>query len=166
MAVPGKHKQSGPASVKCGVVTISDSRSLDTDDSGKLIRDSLLRAGHSVLLHVVVKDEPKAILDAVEQASWTCEAILTNGGTGLSRRDVTVPTILPALERTLPGFGELFRVLSYQEIGSAAMLSGALAGIYHGRLLFCLPGSPDACRLALEKLILPELAHAAGVMAR
>ena len=164
MSVPQKHKEHAPASVKCGVITISDSRTSETDESGKLVQDLLLRAGHSVLFYVVVKDEAKPILDAVEQASWTCEAIVTNGGTGLAKRDVTIPTLLPAFEKTLPGFGELFRSLSYEAIGSAAMLSGAVAGVYHGRLVFCLPGSPDACRLAVEKLILPELGHAVGVM--
>ncbi|TLZ69103.1 MAG: molybdenum cofactor biosynthesis protein MoaB [Methanobacteriota archaeon] len=164
MSVPQKHKEHAPASVKCGVITISDSRTSETDESGKLVRDLLLRAGHSVLFYVVVKDEAKPILDAVEQASWTCEAIVTNGGTGLAKRDVTIPTLLPAFERTVPGFGEIFRSLSYDAIGSAAMLSGAVAGVYHGRLVFCLPGSPDACRLAVEKLILPELGHAVGVM--
>jgi molybdenum cofactor biosynthesis protein B len=131
-----------------------------------LIRDLLQRAGHSVLFSVVVKDESKLIADAVEQASWTCEAIVTNGGTGIGKRDVTIPTLLPTFERTLPGFGELFRFLSYETIGSAAMLSGAVAGVYHGRLVFCLPGSPDGCRLAVEKLILPELGHAVGVLGR
>ncbi len=166
MSVPQKHKEHAPASVKCGVITVSDSRNSETDESGKLVRDLLLRAGHSVLFYVVVKDEAKPILDAVEQASWTCEAIVTNGGTGLAKRDVTIPTLLPAFEKMLPGFGELFRSLSYDAIGSAAMLSGAVAGVYHGRLVFCLPGSPDACRLAVEKLILPELGHAVGVMGR
>ena len=83
---------------------------------------------------------------------------------GPAKRDVTIPTLLPAFEKMLPGFGELFRSLSYETIGSAAMLSGAVAGVYHGRLVFCLPGSPDACRLAVEKLILPELGHAVGAM--
>src|SRR5207244_13078973 len=90
----------------------------------------------------------------------------TNGGTGLAKRDVTVPTLLPTFERVLPGFGELFRFLSYEKIGSAAMLSGAAGGVYHGRLVFCLPGSPDACRLAMERLILLEPGHAVGVMGR
>jgi len=166
MSVPHQHKDHAPASVKCGVVTSSDSRTPETDDSGKLIQDLLLKAGHTVLFYAVVKDEPKAIADAVEQASWTCDAIITNGGTGVARRDVTVPTVAPLFERTLPGFGELFRRLSYDRIGSASWLSGALAGVYHGRLVFCLPGSPDACRLAMEKLILPELPHAVGVMNR
>ncbi len=166
MAVPAKHKERAPASVKCGVITISDSRTPDTDESGKLIRDLLQRAGHSILFYVVVKDEVRPIQEAVEQASWTCDAVITNGGTGLARRDVTIPALLPSFEKTLPGFGELFRSLSYQTIGSAAMLSGATAGVYHGRVVFCLPGSPDACRLAVEKLILPELGHAVGVMGR
>jgi molybdenum cofactor biosynthesis protein B len=166
MAVPREHKEHAPASVKCGVVTSSDSRNPETDASGKLIKDLLLREGHTVLFYAVVKDEPKAIADAVEQASWTCDAIITNGGTGIARRDVTIPTLAPLFERTLPGFGEIFRRLSYDSIGSASWLSGALAGVYHGRLVFCLPGSPDACRLAMEKLILPELPHAVGVMSR
>src|SRR2546429_726810 len=166
MAVPKKHKEHAPTSVKCGVITISDSRTPETDESGKLIRDLFQRAGHSILVYVVVKDEAKPILDAVEQASWTCEAIVTNGGTGLAKRDVTIPTLLPAFEKMLPGFGELFRSLSYETIGSAAMLSRAVAGVYHGRLVFCPPGSPDARRLAGEKLILPQLGHAIGVMRR
>src|SRR5436309_12292834 len=95
MAVPKKHKEGAPASVKCAVITISDSRTAQTDESGKLIRDLFQKSGHSVLFTAVVKDEPKAILDAVEQASWTCEAIVTNGGTGLSNRDVTIPTLFP-----------------------------------------------------------------------
>jgi molybdenum cofactor biosynthesis protein B len=166
MAVPKKHKEHAPTTVKCGVITVSDSRTPETDESGKLIRDLLQRTGHSVLFYVVVKDESKLIADAVEQASWTCEAIVTNGGTGIGKRDVTIPTLLPTFERTLPGFGELFRFLSFEKIGGAAMLSGAVAGVYHGRLVFCLPGSPDACRLAIEKLILPELGHAVGVLGR
>lgn len=166
MAVPGKHREYALASVKCGIITISDSRTPETDDSGKLIRDRLLQNRHKVLFYVVVKDEAKPILDAVEQASWTCDVVITNGGTGLAPRDVTMPTLLPTFNKIVPGFGELFRSLSYQEIGSAAMLSGAAAGVYRGRLVFCLPGSPDACRLAMEKLILPELGHAAGVMNR
>src|SRR3989440_6759981 len=166
MAVPKKHKEHAPTSVKCGVITISDSRTPETDESGKLIRDLFQRAGHSILFSVVVKDESKPILDAVERASWTCDAIVTNGGTGVGKRDVTIPTLLPTFERTLPGFGELFRSLSYEMIGSAAVLSGAVAGVYHGPIVFCLPRSPDACRLAMAKMVLPELGHAVGVMAR
>ncbi len=166
MAVPRHHKEHAPASVACGVVTSSDSRNPETDESGALIRNLLRSAGHTVPFYRVVKDEPDAIAAAVDEASRTCDAIITNGGTGLARRDVTIPALLPNMERTMPGFGELFRRLSYDSIGSAAWLSGATAGVYRGRLLFCLPGSPDACRLAMEKLILPELAHAVGVLRR
>lgn len=166
MAVPAQHKEHAPAKVKCGVVTSSDSRTPATDESGKLIKDLLTGSGHSVLFYAVVKDDARAIAEAVEQASWTCEAIVTNGGTGLGPRDVTVSTLVPKFEKVVPGFGELFRSLSFESIGSAAWLSGATAGVYHSRLVFCLPGSPDGCRLAMEKLILPELAHAVGVLNR
>jgi molybdenum cofactor biosynthesis protein B len=166
MAVPRQHKEHAPASVACGVVTSSDSRSPETDKSGRLIQDLLRKAGHRISFYAVVKDDAKAIADAVDQAAETCDAIITNGGTGIAGRDVTIPALAPRFERVLPGFGELFRRLSYDSIGSAAWLSGATAGVYRGRIVFCLPGSPDACRLAVEKLILPELPHAVGVMRR
>src|SRR3989337_3075673 len=101
MPVHQDHKDHAPASVKCGIVTSSDSRTEATDDSGKLIREILLRAGHTVLFYAVVKDEAKAIADAVEQASWTCDVIITNGGTGLSRRAVTIPTLTPLFDGPL-----------------------------------------------------------------
>src|SRR2546430_16251575 len=104
MAVPRKHKEQAPASVKCGVITISDSPTQDTDESGKLIRDLFQRAGHSVLFSAVVKDESKPILDADEQASWTCDAIVTNGGPGVGTRERTTPHLLPTLQRHPPGF--------------------------------------------------------------
>ena len=166
MGAVDEHKARAPKSVKCGVITISDSRTDATDESGKILRQLLLDAGHKILFTAIVKDDGKAIAEAVEQASWTCDAILTNGGTGLSKRDVTIETLQPELEKVLPGFGELFRVLSYRDVGSAAMLSRAIAGVYKTRLLFCLPGSPAACLLAMKSLILPELGHAIGVMGR
>src|SRR5256885_8359992 len=128
MSVPQKHKEHAPASVKCGVITVSDSRTPETDESGKLVRDLLLRSGHTVLFQVIVKDEAKQIVDAVEQASWTCDAIITNGGTGLAPRDVTIAALLPLFQKTLPGFGELFRSLSYSEVGRYALMFGASAG--------------------------------------
>ncbi|TLZ60192.1 MAG: molybdenum cofactor biosynthesis protein MoaB [Methanobacteriota archaeon] len=166
MGAVEEHKAHAPKSVKCAVITISDSRTEATDESGKILRQLVLEAGHKVLFTAVVKDDAKAIEEAVEQAAWTCDAIVTNGGTGLGPRDVTIETLKPRLDKMLPGFGELFRTLSYREIGSAAMLSGALAGVYKARLLFCLPGSPAACTLAMRSLILPELGHAIGVMSR
>src|SRR2546427_6446143 len=144
MAVPKKHKEHAPTSVKCGVITISDSRTPETDESGKLIRDLFQRAGHSILFSVVVKDESKPILDAVEQASWTCDAIVTNGGTGIGKRDVTIPTLLPTFERTLPGFGELFRFLSYAKIGGAPTPSRGAPGRAHPRSAVFPPGTPAA----------------------
>jgi len=166
MGAVDEHKARAPKSVKCGVITISDSRTETTDESGKILKQLLLDAGHKILFTAIVKDDRKAIAEAVEQASWTCDAIVTNGGTGLSKRDVTIETLEPGLEKVLPGFGELFRVLSYRDIGSAAMLSRAIAGVYKTRLLFCLPGSPAGCLLAMKSLILPELGHAIGVMDR
>jgi molybdenum cofactor biosynthesis protein B len=166
MGAVDEHKAHAPKSVKVAVITISDTRTEATDESGKILKQLLLDAGHKILFLAVVKDEAKAIADAVEQASWTCDAIVTNGGTGLSKRDVTIETLQPGLDKVLPGFGELFRVLSYRDIGSAAMLSRAIAGVYKTRLLFCLPGSPAACILAMKSLILPELGHAIGVMGR
>ncbi|HKZ89044.1 MAG TPA: molybdenum cofactor biosynthesis protein B [Thermoplasmata archaeon] len=166
MTVPRHHKEHAPASVVVGIITISDTRVADTDDSGRVIRELLLRDRHELGYTAIVKDEAAAILDAVTRAAEGCDAIVTNGGTGLGRRDVTIPTLAPHLGRVLPGFGEVFRSLSYAEIGSPAILSGAIAGVFRGRLVFCLPGSPDACRLAMEKLILPELGHAVGLLRR
>jgi molybdenum cofactor biosynthesis protein B len=166
MGAVEEHRAHAPKSVKVGVITISDSRTEATDESGKILKQLLLDAGHKILFTAVVRDDGKAIAEAVEQASWTCDAIVTNGGTGLSKRDVTIETLQPEFDKVLPGFGELFRVLSYRDIGSAAMLSRAIAGVYKTRLLFCLPGSPAACLLAMKSLILPELGHAIGVMDR
>jgi molybdenum cofactor biosynthesis protein B len=146
--------------IRCGVVTISDTRTAETDTSGAAIRAALEGAGHQVARYAVVKDEPDQIVGLVrELASDGCQAILTNGGTGIARRDSTFEAIDGLLEKRLPGFGELFRALSYQEIGAAAMLSRATAGLFGGALIFCMPGSTGAVRLAMEKLILPELPH-------
>src|SRR5438093_7710044 len=134
MGAVEEHRAHAPKSVKVGVVTISDTRTEATDESGKILKQLLLDAGHKILFTAVVKDEPKAIADAVEQASWTCDAIVTNGGTGLGKRDVTIPTLQPGLDKVLPGFGELFRVLSYRDIGTEAMVSRAIASVYKNRL--------------------------------
>src|SRR2546428_4489546 len=118
MSVPHKHKEHAPASVKCGVITISDSRTPETDESGKLVRDLLLRSGHTVLFHVIVKDEAKQIVDAVEQASWTCDAMITNGGTGLAPRGVTLAALQPLFQKSLPATGVLSPFLAYPKTGS------------------------------------------------
>src|SRR5256886_17144333 len=123
MAVPQKHKEHAPTSVKCGVITVSDSRTPESDESGKLIRDILLRSGHTVLFQVIVKDEAKQIVDALEQASWTCDAILTNGGTGLRPPAVTIAAPPPLFGKTPPGVGQLFSSLPFREDGQRAVES-------------------------------------------
>jgi molybdenum cofactor biosynthesis protein B len=153
-------RDEAPARIACGVLTMSDTRSPETDTSGAAIRAALTQAGHDVVRYTVVRDEPGQIADLVRAyAADGCKLIITNGGTGIARRDSTFEAIDSLLEKRLPGFGELFRLLSYEEIGAAAMLSRATAGIYGGALIFCLPGSTSAVRLALEKLIIPQLAH-------
>lgn len=156
-----EHKKHAPGSVACAVVTVSDSRTVETDTSGQLIQEQLAAHGHTVMHYQIIKDEPdqlRAVLASLA-ADDQCQAILFSGGTGISRRDSTFDVLDRLLEKRLPGFGELFRFLSYQEIGSAAMLSRAVAGVYKGTIIISIPGSPAAARLALERLILPELAH-------
>jgi molybdenum cofactor biosynthesis protein B len=150
--------------VPSAVVTVSDTRGPASDASGALAVELLEAAGHPVVLREIVRDEPEEIRAVVRRALAHAEvrAVVLTGGTGIAPRDVTPETLEPLLERTIPGFGELFRALSYQEIGSAALLSRALAGLAAGRVVFALPGSRAAVRLALEKLVLPELGHLAG----
>ena len=146
------------------VVTVSDTRDLETDTGGALCVELLEAAGHTVVDRSIVRDEPDAIAGALERslALDGSRAVIFTGGTGVAPRDVTPDTLEPLLARVIPGFGELFRQLSYEDIGSAALLSRALAGISRGRVVFVLPGSRGAVRLALEKLVLPELGHLAA----
>ncbi|WP_224367095.1 MogA/MoaB family molybdenum cofactor biosynthesis protein [Hyalangium versicolor] len=142
------------------VVTCSDSRDAARDESGQVLRSGLEEAGHTLAGYKVVKDEPDAIRAVLTEAAEAgARAVLFNGGTGIGRRDSTVETLRALFEKELPGFGEIFRMLSYEEIGSAAMLSRATAGTYKGMILFAMPGSPQAVKLALKALILPELGH-------
>ena len=147
--------------VTCAVVTVSDTRSLETDQSGQLIRQLLLGANHTVAAYKIIPDEPAQIQGHMELLGKTADldAVIFNGGTGIAPRDTTYDAIEKLLEKTLPGFGELFRFLSYQEIGSRAIASRAVAGVYQNKLIFSLPGSSHGVRLAMEKLILPELPH-------
>ncbi len=156
-----EHRRHAPQSVGFGVITVSDSRTPEDDDTGHLLRVSLAKAGHKEAYYAVVKDRVQNVRNALWEAleAKELDLILLNGGTGISKRDVTLEAIEPLLEKTMPGFGEIFRQLSYQEIGGAAMLSRALAGTCRGKLVIALPGSPEASRLALDKLILPELGH-------
>ncbi len=160
-SVPKEHKANAPASVGCFVLTISDSKTPETDTSGALIRELVTAAGHRITGHAIVKDEPEQVAAVIRSgcAAPSVEAFILTGGTGITSRDSTYEAIEALLDKRLSGFGELFRMLSYEEVGAAAMLSRAQGGVVQGRVLFSLPGSPNACRLALEKLIIPELPH-------
>ncbi|NJN66362.1 MAG: molybdenum cofactor biosynthesis protein MoaB [Chloroflexaceae bacterium] len=153
--------------IRCGILTISDTRTVETDTSGAEIRAALEQAGHSIVRYEVIRDEPEQIVAMVrEYAAAGCQVIITSGGTGIARRDGTIEAIDALLQKRLPGFGELFRMLSYADIGPAAMLSRAVAGVYQATLIFCLPGSRGAVQLGMEKLIVPELTHLVWEMTR
>ncbi|CAM3983103.1 MogA/MoaB family molybdenum cofactor biosynthesis protein [Alkalicoccus chagannorensis] len=156
------HKKEAPDTVSCHVVTVSDTREEDSDKSGRFIQESLAAAGFQTVLYNIVPDERGAITAEVKKGLEhpDVDVILLNGGTGVARRDITIETVAPLYEKEIPGFGELFRMLSYTEdIGSAAILSRASAGTASGKALFCMPGSSGAVKLAVEKLIKPELPH-------
>ena len=155
------HRAEAPDSVRCAVLTVSDTRTLDTETSGRTIAELLVEAGHTVSDRRVVKDSPDDVYEAVTKAiiNARVRAVITTGGTGLARRDSTFEALTSHFEKRIDGFGELFRMLSYQEIGAAAMLSRATAGIIRGAVVFMLPGSEAAVRLATTKLIIPELGH-------
>lgn len=155
------HKAGAPVSVGCFVLTISDTRTEETDSSGRCIRDLLARDGHNLTGHAIVPDEPLQVTAGVNVhlADSLTQVIITTGGTGITSRDGTFEAIDQLLEKRLDGFGELFRMLSFQEIGPAAMLSRAMAGTAAGKAIFVLPGSENAVRLAMTRLILPELGH-------
>lgn len=150
------HSDDRQISVSCAVITVSDTRTRETDRSGQLIQQLLEQSGHTIAHYAIVPDEPDQIR---AQLDINAEAIILSGGTGIAPRDTTYDAIEQLLEKTLPGFGEIFRSLSYAEIGSRAMASRAIAGIYSGKLIFSLPGSSNAVKLAVEKLVLPELVH-------
>ncbi len=147
--------------VNCAAITVSDTRDEATDKSGKFVKQSLLNAGHLVSKYLIVKDEPALIRSYMESLSLLTEieVVILNGGTGIAPRDNTYDAIAALLEKTLPGFGEMFRYLSWQEVGSRAIASRAVAGIYRNKLIFSLPGSSGAVKLAIEQLILPEVIH-------
>jgi molybdenum cofactor biosynthesis protein B len=156
-----EHKAQAPSRVSCAAVTVSDTRTPETDTSGALIRKLLADYGHRIVSSHHVKDEPAEIqklLGALSQ-NPDVQSVILNGGTGISKRDGTYEAVVKLLDKQLDGFGELFRSLSYQEIGPAAMMSRAVAGTYGGKIVISIPGSEAAVRLAMEKLILPELGH-------
>lgn len=163
------HRDADPARpIDCAVLTASDTRTLATDESGALLRSLLEADGHRVRLHRVVTDDPEAIRAAIREveADPLIRVVVINGGTGITRRDRTFETIEALLERPLPGFGEIFRALSFAEIGAAAILTRAVAGIRGRIAIFAVPGSPGAVRLAAERLIVPQLSHLVGQLDR
>jgi molybdenum cofactor biosynthesis protein B len=160
-ATPREHKATAPKTVGCFVLTVSDTKATETDTSGAVIRDLLTAAGHRVAGSRIVRDEPAEVARIVREvcARDDVQAVVLTGGTGITSRDSTYEAVEALLDKRLPGFGELFRMLSFQEVGPAAMLSRAQMGIHARRIVVSLPGSPNACRLALEKLLIPELGH-------
>lgn len=155
------HPDTEIITVTCAVVTVSDTRLPETDKSGQLIQQLLLGANHVVCAYTIIRDEPAQIQGQIELLGKNAnlDVVLFNGGTGIAPRDTTYDAIEKLLEKTLPGFGELFRFLSYQEIGSRAIASRAVAGVYQNKLIFSLPGSSNAVRLGMEKIIIPEITH-------
>jgi molybdenum cofactor biosynthesis protein B len=155
------HKQQGPTQIRCFVLTVSDTRTMDTDTSGRTIADLLAAAGHEIVGRLIVKDDAPTVRSTIERqlSKPHVDVVITTGGTGISSRDTTFEAVDGLLEKRLDGFGELFRSLSYQEIGPAAMLTRTTAGLVAGRIIVCLPGSEAAVRLAMERLLLPELGH-------
>jgi molybdenum cofactor biosynthesis protein B len=164
-----EHRQkAGHDPVTIAIVTVSDTRTPETDANRHYIERRMTELGHLVAAYRLIKDEPDQVAAALNElaALPSVRLILFNGGTGISPRDTTYDVISRLLEKTLPGFGELFRMLSYQAVGAAAMLSRATAGVYRGTLVFSMPGSPNAVEVALEQLILPEINHLAWEVVR
>jgi molybdenum cofactor biosynthesis protein B len=156
-----EHQSQGPPSVRCAVITVSDTRTLETDTGGQAVISRLTAAGHVVVQRDIIPDEPARMRPLLESlaARDDVEAILLTGGTGVSSRDQTYETVSALLSKPLPGYGEIFRMLSYQEIGPAAILSRAVGGLIGRTVVLTMPGSPAAVRLAMEKLIVPQLPH-------
>ena len=156
-----EHRQHGPGVVRCFVLTVSDTRTEATDTGGRAVAELLASAGHHVVGRAIVRDDAAVVRSAVETqiASAGVDAVITTGGTGITSRDTTYEAVAALLEKRLDGFGELFRMLSYEQIGAAAMMSRATAGLARGHIIIVLPGSEAAVRLAMEKLVIPELGH-------
>lgn len=156
-----QHKAQGPQSVRCAVITVSDTRTLENDTGGQSVIVHLTGAGHSVVAREIIPDEPAQMRPLLESLRGRddVDAILMTGGTGVTSRDQTFETVSSLLDKPLPGYGEVFRMLSFQEIGPAAILSRAIGGLLGRKVLLTMPGAPAAVRLAMEKIIVPELPH-------
>ncbi len=159
--VAEEHRATAPEEVACAIITVSDTRTPATDTGGQMLHDLLVEAGFRIQLREITPDDPARIRGILERLRDDphVEAVLLTGGTGLSSRDQTFETVGALLTKPLPGYGELFRMLSYQQIGSAAMLSRAIGGLMHHTVVLTMPGSPAAVRLAVERIIVPELRH-------
>ena len=158
-----EHKAAAPSQLRCAVVTVSDTRTLETDSGGQLVVDLLTAAGHEVRRREIIPDDPEVMTPLLLslQGEEEVEAVLMTGGTGITSRDQTYETVTQLITRPLPGYGELLRMLSYEQVGAAAMLSRATAGLMHQTVVLTMPGSPRAVELAMQKIILPELCHLA-----
>jgi len=155
-----EHKEKAKKSLRCAVLTVSDTRNTENDFSGKTAVELLKKHGHVVALYEISRDEKDEILKFIlKSIECGVDAVITNGGTGISKRDVTIEAVSEIIEKELKGFGELFRYLSYKEIGSSAIMSRALAGTYKNKIIISIPGSPAAVKLAMENLIIPEIEH-------
>lgn len=163
MVAVQEHKRHARTGLKVGVLTASDTRTPENDASGQLIKEMVTGAGHHAAFYRIVPDDAQRIASAIVENLAQLDAMIVTGGTGIAPRDVSADVVHRLIEKELPGFGELFRMLSYQDIGSAAFLSRAVAGVRQGKFIAALPGSTAGCRLAMEKLILPELGHVASL---
>ncbi|PYE54395.1 MogA/MoaB family molybdenum cofactor biosynthesis protein [Deinococcus yavapaiensis] len=161
-----EHVSASPERVRAAVLTISDTRTSETDKSGRYLQDALSSAGHDVVGYRIVPDEADEIRAAFHDFSRVAQVVISSGGTGITGRDVTVPVVESLLRKPMPGFGELFRMLSYAEVGGAAMLSRAVGGLADGALIFALPGSLNAAQTAWDKLLKDELGHLVFEMLR
>lgn len=156
-----EHKRLAPKSVNCSVVIISNTRTEQDDESGKIIMQELNNNGHKVLSYCILKNDAESIQNKLNELldEESLQVIITSGGTGISHMDITIETISPTLKKTIDGFGELFRSLTYQEIGTGSIMSRAMAGVAKGKAIICLPGSVGAVTLAMKQVILPEIGH-------
>jgi molybdenum cofactor biosynthesis protein B len=154
-----EHKSHARTNLKVGVITASDTRTPDTDESGRVIRTLFEGAGHQVSYYEIIPDDREKLSAAIIENLPKLDAIVVNGGTGISARDGSTEVVKSLIDKELDGFGEIFRMLSFQQIGSAAIMSRAIAGVRKGKLIIALPGSPDACKLAMDQLIIPEIGH-------
>lgn len=161
MTIPAQHTAQGPSSARCAVITVSDTRTLETDTGGQSLIDHLTIAGHLIVAREIIPDEParmRPLLESLRDRD-DLDVILMTGGTGITTRDQTYETVTSLLDKPLPGYGEIFRMLSYHDIGPAAILSRATGGLLGRKVLLTMPGSPAAIRLAMEKIIIPQLPH-------